>query len=608
MKTWRTGSFTGTSSPAPSGTGATTIWVYDTPTSLLQEKRYADHVERTTNRKWTYTYAPLGQVKTRTLARGTVTTYNYSTGLTGTGELTGIDYGDTTTDIGYTYARTGALASVTDATGTRTFAYRGDLQLDYETLNTTFYGTGRKVWATYEDGTGGTVYGRPNGYKFGTDSIEDNATRTTYDAVTGRIGTIRGKTGANGFTYGHTAGTDWVQTVTSGVANTYLRTNLLLANRNVLDSVETKWNTTVKGLYDSTFNSIGLRASVVQSGSIPTSGTFTNSYDDRRELTGADFSVGTSKDYTWGYDQMGKRTSAVNNGTTTTYGASTDAAKDVNQDVFITAESGLGYDADGNLTADGTWTYAYDAENRLIRMDKKDLLQHAYFTDDYVGRRVKKTVRNSSFAVTASTKFAWSGWRLSAELDGGTSETGTTLTKTYVWGTDLSGGAGAGGLLSVTQGGFTYYPAYDVQGNVTGYLNASSGGSVTASYEYNAYGQIIASSGSATNFAFGFATQYTDRETGLIYYGMRFYDPKHGRFLNRDPLQEGGGNDLYGFTLNNPAKGWDMLGMDTRAEEDARPGRGGMGGTAYGRDVHELYQCDAPLGLHCAPQLLRDVG
>ena len=40
-----------------------------------------------------------------------------------------------------------------------------------------------------------------------------------------------------------------------------------------------------------------------------------------------------------------------------------------NGNVFVpkTAES-FGYDADGNLTSDGRWTYIWDAENRLIAM------------------------------------------------------------------------------------------------------------------------------------------------------------------------------------------------------------------------------------------------
>jgi len=564
MKTWRAGSFTADTWPVSPGTGAVTTWVPDAATGLVKEKRHANHVEGTTNRKWTYTYSPLGQLKTRTWARGTTTTYNYSTGLTATGELSSIDYSDTTPDVSYTYMRTGAPYQITDATGTRTFAYRSDLQLDTETLDATFYGAGRKIRASYEDGSSGTVNGRANGYRFGTDSEEENASLYTFDASTGRVSYVRGKTGTDGFNYGYTTGTNWVETVTSEALNTYKRTNLLLANRGVLDSVETKWGATVKGLYDSTFDSRGLRQSVAQSGELVGAlNTNTYTYNDRGELTGSSNNQSTWRTFTWDYDLMGKRTTAYNYITgTTIYTQVTDANKDVNEYASITGEAGLSYDADGNLTADGTWNYGYDAENRLRWMQRKAGAQeHLAFDYDYMGRRVKKILSNSDFYVTGCTKFVWSGWRLSAELDGGTNQAGTAVTKTYVWGSDLSGGAGAGGLLSVTQGGATYYPTYDAQGNVTGYLNAGNDGSVGAKYEYNAYGQIIDSGGSPNSFAFGFATQYTDRETGLVYYGLRYYSPKHGRFINRDPIEENGGINLYNFVGNSPANGWDMLGM-----------------------------------------------
>ena len=52
------------------------------------------------------------------------------------------------------------------------------------------------------------------------------------------------------------------------------------------------------------------------------------------------------------------------------------------------------------------------------------------------------------------------------------------------------------------------------------------------------------------------------RQSGLIYYGFRYYSPSLGRFLNRDPLGELGGNNLYAFVENDPVNGWDYLGLD----------------------------------------------
>jgi len=47
----------------------------------------------------------------------------------------------------------------------------------------------------------------------------------------------------------------------------------------------------------------------------------------------------------------------------------------------------------------------------------------------------------------------------------------------------------------------------------------------------------------------------------LVYYGYRYYSPSMGRFINRDPLREAGGINIYAFTRNNPINKWDYLGM-----------------------------------------------
>jgi RHS repeat-associated protein len=49
-------------------------------------------------------------------------------------------------------------------------------------------------------------------------------------------------------------------------------------------------------------------------------------------------------------------------------------------------------------------------------------------------------------------------------------------------------------------------------------------------------------------------------ETGLVYYGHRYYSPSLGRFVNRDPIEEQGGLNLYGFCGNNAVNRWDYLG------------------------------------------------
>jgi RHS repeat-associated protein len=57
------------------------------------------------------------------------------------------------------------------------------------------------------------------------------------------------------------------------------------------------------------------------------------------------------------------------------------------------------------------------------------------------------------------------------------------------------------------------------------------------------------------------STKYQDAETGLYYYGRRYYHPETGRWLNRDPLGEEGGLNLYGFVLNDPINTIDLFGL-----------------------------------------------
>ena len=71
----------------------------------------------------------------------------------------------------------------------------------------------------------------------------------------------------------------------------------------------------------------------------------------------------------------------------------------------------------------------------------------------------------------------------------------------------------------------------------------SETGSIEALYVYDAYGNTIDQSGEKANaHSFGFSTKYHDREVGLIGYQKRFYRPDYGRWLNRDPIEEEGGD------------------------------------------------------------------
>ncbi len=60
--------------------------------------------------------------------------------------------------------------------------------------------------------------------------------------------------------------------------------------------------------------------------------------------------------------------------------------------------------------------------------------------------------------------------------------------------------------------------------------------------------------------AFRFSTKYTDNENGLLYYGLRYYGARSGRWLTRDRIAEKGGQNLYGFVGNATPASIDPVG------------------------------------------------
>jgi RHS repeat-associated protein len=222
------------------------------------------------------------------------------------------------------------------------------------------------------------------------------------------------------------------------------------------------------------------------------------------------------------------------------------------------------YDHDGNMLSDGRWSYTWDAENRLIALETLTAVANAgvpkqklVFQYDAQSRRISKVVSNwtgSAWTLNYQRKFVYDGWNLLAELDAS-----NNLVRSYVWGTDLSGtpqgAGGVGGLLMVRQvsgTAGTHFVGYDGNGNVSVLVNAANG-NVTAEYEYDPFGKTLRATGDmAALNPFRFSTKYTDGESEFLYYGYRYYDPSAGRWVNRDPIEEEGGSNLYGFVQNWP--------------------------------------------------------
>ena len=264
-------------------------------------------------------------------------------------------------------------------------------------------------------------------------------------------------------------------------------------------------------------------------------------------------------EYAYSYDDIGNLLLSTFNGTTNTY-----SANNLNQYTSILCASAslreILHDADGNMTQCGDWTFTYDAANRLNTVSSNNVLLVTNFYDAK-SRRVKKVTPE------ATTTFFHDDWNLIEERVAYTN--GTISTIHYYWGKDLSGtlqgAGGVGGLLYLIVSNSNsqlelYIPCYDNNGNITRYLDAS--GNTVAEYTYDAFGKLIGKSGPLADFfRHRFSTKYYDTETGLYYYGYRFYYPVLMRWLNRDPIEEEGGGNVYVFCGNSALSKSDKLGL-----------------------------------------------
>ena len=71
---------------------------------------------------------------------------------------------------------------------------------------------------------------------------------------------------------------------------------------------------------------------------------------------------------------------------------------------------------------------------------------------------------------------------------------------------------------------------------------------------------------------FRLQNQYADLETGLHYNFFRYYEPEVGRFMNQDPIELFGGDNLCQFALNMQDLGRNQMHTDLRREIDIAQG------------------------------------
>ena len=119
-------------------------------------------------------------------------------------------------------------------------------------------------------------------------------------------------------------------------------------------------------------------------------------------------------------------------------------------------------------------------------------------------------------------------------------------------------GADVGSVISREDLAGVYYYIYNHRGDVINITGSS--GSVLNSYRYDAFGNIIDNEGSLANNILFSGKRY-DIETGLSYFGARWYDATIGRFISADPLGYIDGPNEYVLSGNNPLLFIDPMGF-----------------------------------------------
>ena len=297
-----------------------------------------------------------------------------------------------------------------------------------------------------------------------------------------------------------------------------------------------------------TYDPQGRRSGVSVPGASSTYG-----YDGLSRLTGLSHDLagpGADQSLTFGYNPASQLTlrTATNDSYAwmSSYNVSRDYAVNGLNQYSTAGPAAFTYDGNGNLTADGSTSFAYDAENRLVSASGS---RSANLTYDSAGRLFQ-----TSGGSNGTTQFLYDGDDLVAEFDAGGG-----LLRRYVHGPGTDDplvwyeGGGLSGRRSLIA---------DHQGSVIAVTDSAGNASTINSYD--PWG--IPAAGNSGRFAF--TGQTLVPELGMYHYKARIYSPTLGRFLQTDPVGYKEQVNLYAYARNDPVSRSDEGGTWSRAVHD----------------------------------------
>jgi len=539
--------------------GKTTTYHYDNAERL-------SYVTDAENHETHYAYDDAANLTSVTDANSHATSYTYDDA----NRLTRIDYPDSTYET-FAYYDTGALETRTDGNGVTTTYDRDELDrvtaIDYP-------GTASDVTFTYDaegrvtrmqdtncdtyyryDVWGITKYDQLIAVQRKYGSMDNyRSTSYTYDANYNRTGMVDGA--GNGTTYTYDANNQLATIVRLGTTTfTYdavgNRTQKSLPNgahtdytcnaRNLLTSLENhNQSGALISSYAYSHDNVGNRTTMTEANGDVTSYTYDNVYRLTDE-TKRDSGNNVLYRYQYTYDGVGNRLTETNTGQITyTY----DSNNKLTQLVGPGGTTTFGYDNNGNMTSmvqpgPVTTTYGYGYENRLVSVANPSYTAAYTYAPDGLRLRIQE-----SNAQYPDRWLQYDGVRpvLEGTLD--TEGAFTTLNK-YVW----EGNSYYDPLVYSQIGGAWRYYMYDGLGSTRQLMLHASPYTVTDTYQYEAFGNLIASTGTTPNpYKYVGSLGYYQTGSSLMHLGARFYMPEVGRFAQRDPLDETSGK--WGQVMN----------------------------------------------------------
>jgi RHS repeat-associated protein len=524
----------------PEGTSST--WSYD-------EANRVTEFEQAASGATSLTVDELGRTSSLVAANGTSGVAAPSSGIDYSYDLAGrvaeADFDDpATADVSSTYDLRGLRTTLTDATGTRGYAYDERGRMLTATHDADGGGPGSPVTEfsySYDDAgrlESRTHGGRTTTYSYDGDGhvtgISDgvNEALYTYDAA-GNLASIESP---NGATEARTCDRDSrleSQVVTDA-------TTAVIIDRSF------------------TYDAQSRVSRIDDTAPAAATPTLTFTYDDAgrviSECRAADCTSTPALRTDWTYDDAGRRLSQTDASGTTTYTYDSTSKR-------LTSTSGPAgtttytYDNEGNRvsmgTSAGTTLYSYDAAGRLVELDGPEGI--FTFSYDGFGNRV------AASGPTGSAVTFWdpNGSLASPVLVSTTSGT-TTVDSELEW-------SPGGSVAWADVGGDLQVPHTDQVNSPL--LVTGDTGEVTHEFLDDVWGVGTVSTVDVTAPApvVGFSSTITALAApGLTHMRARDYDPTVGAFTTTDPLDRAVGDpwvDAYAYTDGNPVQYWDPSGL-----------------------------------------------